>query len=115
MVPARRGEHTCPHGRVRRTGSATNARSIRTPSGGEHLYFTAPAGTRLPSTKGSLAPRVDTRAWGGQVVAPGCVTPDGPYTVLDASPVTKPGRASQRPDGPPEARHGPGAAAASAE
>lgn len=62
-------------------------RRIRTPSGGEHLYFTAPAGTRLPSTKGSLAPHIDTRAWGGQVVAPGSVTPSGPYMVLDDHPV----------------------------
>jgi hypothetical protein len=62
-------------------------RRIRTHSGGEHLYFTAPAGVRLPSTKGSLAPRIDTRAWGGQVVAPGSVTPDGPYTVVSDAPV----------------------------
>ncbi|MDF3288493.1 bifunctional DNA primase/polymerase [Streptomyces silvisoli] len=62
-------------------------RRIRTPSGGQHLYFTAPPGVRLHNTAGTLAPKIDTRAWGGQVVAPGSATPHGPYTVLDDSPV----------------------------
>jgi hypothetical protein len=62
-------------------------RRIRTPSGGEHLYFTAPDGVRFTNTTGTLTPKVDTRAWGGQVVAPGSVTPQGPYAVLDDSPV----------------------------
>lgn len=63
-------------------------RRIRTPSGGQHLYFTAPPTVRFTNTTGTLTPKVDTRAWGGQVVAPGSVTPDGPYTVLDDAPVT---------------------------
>ncbi|MET8023844.1 bifunctional DNA primase/polymerase [Streptomyces avermitilis] len=46
-------------------------RTVRTASGGTHLYFTAPAAARLHNTAGSLAPLVDTRAWGGYVVAPG--------------------------------------------
>ncbi|MFF9427236.1 bifunctional DNA primase/polymerase [Streptomyces sp. NPDC014746] len=62
-------------------------RRIRTPSGGEHLYFTAPDGARLTNTTGTLTPKVDTRAWGGQVVAPGSVTPQGSYAVLDDQPV----------------------------
>jgi hypothetical protein len=62
---------------------------VRTARGGQHLYFVAPADVRLGSTAGTLAPKVDTRAWGGQVVAPGSVTSDGPYAVLDASPVAK--------------------------
>ncbi|WP_328639554.1 bifunctional DNA primase/polymerase [Streptomyces canus] len=62
-------------------------RRIRTPSGGEHLYFTAPDGVRFTNTTGTLTPKVDTRAWGGQVVAPGSITPQGPYTVLDDQPV----------------------------
>ncbi|MFC5027777.1 bifunctional DNA primase/polymerase [Streptomyces sp. DSM 41987] len=64
-------------------------RRIRTASGGQHLYFTAPSGIRLGSTTGTLAPKIDTRAWGGQVVAPGSTTPAGPYTVLCDTPVTK--------------------------
>lgn len=61
-------------------------RTIRTASGGTHLYFTAPPGVRLTNTAGKLGPLIDTRAWGGYVVAPGSATPDGPYTVLDDSP-----------------------------
>ncbi|MFJ5608403.1 bifunctional DNA primase/polymerase [Streptomyces sp. NPDC093221] len=62
-------------------------RRIRTPSGGEHLYFTTPPGVRLSSTKGTLAPMIDTRAWGGQVVASGSITPQGLYAVSDDAPV----------------------------
>ncbi|MEE1754192.1 bifunctional DNA primase/polymerase [Streptomyces sp. SP18CS02] len=56
---------------------------VRTTSGGEHLYFTAPDGVRLRSTAGTLARKVDTRAWGGYVVAPGSIVPSGSYDVLD--------------------------------
>ncbi|MBP5922852.1 bifunctional DNA primase/polymerase [Streptomyces scabiei] len=71
-----------------RAGHAVPAtRRIRTPSGGEHLYFTAPSGVRFANTTGTLTLKVDTRAWGGQVVAPGSITPHGPYTVLDDQPV----------------------------
>ncbi|WP_327235966.1 bifunctional DNA primase/polymerase [Streptomyces sp. NBC_01317] len=59
----------------------------RTPSGGQHLYFTAPGGTRLANTAGKLGELIDTRAWGGYVVAPGSTTPAGPYTVADPAPV----------------------------
>ncbi|MFF5424420.1 MULTISPECIES: bifunctional DNA primase/polymerase [unclassified Streptomyces] len=58
-----------------------------TASGGQHLYFTAPSGPRLGNSAGLLGPLVDTRAWGGYVVAPGSVTPSGAYTVLDDVPV----------------------------
>jgi hypothetical protein len=71
-----------------RAGQAVpTTRTIRTASGGQHLYFTAPPGVRLTNTAGTLAPRVDTRAWGGQVVAPGSATPAGPYAVLSDAPV----------------------------
>ena len=55
----------------------------RTASGGGHLYFTAPAGVRLSNTAGTLGPLIDTRACGGYVVAPGSLTPQGSYSVLD--------------------------------
>ncbi|MFG3123674.1 bifunctional DNA primase/polymerase [Streptomyces sp. NPDC048201] len=55
---------------------------VRTASGGEHLYFTAPAGVRLANTAGTVAASVDTRAWGGYVVAAGSTTPAGPYEAL---------------------------------
>ncbi|MEE1774507.1 bifunctional DNA primase/polymerase [Streptomyces sp. JV185] len=65
---------------------------VRTASGGHHLYFTAPTGARLGNTAGTLAPLIDTRAWGGYVVAPGSTTAAGAYAVVDpASPVEIPG------------------------
>ncbi|MGX1504633.1 UNVERIFIED_CONTAM: hypothetical protein RKD43_003258 [Streptomyces graminofaciens] len=72
-----------------RAGQAVpDTRTVRTASGGRHLYFTAPTGTRLTNTAGTLAPLVDTRAHGGYVVAPGSTTPAGVYTVLDDRPLT---------------------------
>jgi len=61
--------------------------TVRTAGGGAHLYFTAPAGVRLPSTKGRLAPKIDTRAWGGYVVAPGSAVDGRRYEVVDDCPV----------------------------
>ncbi|MFD4477373.1 bifunctional DNA primase/polymerase [Streptomyces sp. NPDC058471] len=60
---------------------------VRTPSGGRHLYFTQPDGLRLHSSAGRLGHHIDTRGWGGYVVAPGSTTPNGAYTVTDESPV----------------------------
>ncbi|QRV58991.1 bifunctional DNA primase/polymerase [Streptomyces californicus] len=56
---------------------------------GEHLYFTAPAGVRLKCSVDRLGPHIDTRAWGGYVVAPGSTTPDGVYEVACAAPVAE--------------------------
>ncbi|MDT0411394.1 MULTISPECIES: bifunctional DNA primase/polymerase [Streptomyces] len=56
-----------------------STRTVRTPSGGAHLYFPAPLAARLHNTAGTLAPLVDTRAWGGYVVAPGSILPTGRY------------------------------------
>ncbi|MER5882582.1 bifunctional DNA primase/polymerase [Streptomyces sp. NPDC001941] len=60
--------------------------TVRTPSGGHHLYFTAPVGSRLANTQDTLAPSIDTRAWGGYVVAPDSTTPTGAYTLTDPTP-----------------------------
>ncbi|AZK94849.1 MULTISPECIES: bifunctional DNA primase/polymerase [Streptomyces] len=57
---------------------------VRTAGGGTHLYFTVPPGVRLTNTAKTIAPLVDTRAWGGQVVAAGSITPAGPYEALSA-------------------------------
>ncbi|MGY4925317.1 bifunctional DNA primase/polymerase [Streptomyces sp. 900105755] len=62
---------------------------VRTASGGEHLYFTVPAGVRLTNTAGTVGELVDTRAWGGYVVAAGSTTPTGAYEALCA-PVAAP-------------------------
>jgi hypothetical protein len=47
--------------------------SVQTPSGGEHLYFTAPAGCRIRNSAGRLGWLIDVRASGGYVVAAGSV------------------------------------------
>ncbi|MFT2018142.1 bifunctional DNA primase/polymerase [Streptomyces sp. 796.1] len=60
---------------------------VRTASGGWHLYFTAPPGTRLNNTAGRLGPLIDTRAWGGYVVAVGSTAPHGIYELADSVPV----------------------------
>ncbi|CAN3980476.1 bifunctional DNA primase/polymerase [Kitasatospora purpeofusca] len=63
---------------------------VRTGRGGAHLYFAAPADTALRNTcgeKGSgLGWKVDTRAHGGYVVAPGSVVNHRPYTVVNDTP-----------------------------
>ncbi|MGV9389891.1 bifunctional DNA primase/polymerase [Streptomyces olivaceus] len=77
---------------------------VRTARGGEHLYFTAPAGVRLKCSANRLGPHIDTRAWGGYVVAPGSTTTDGAYEVTDDAPVAPlPGWLAERlaePDRP---------------
>ncbi|MGW3328910.1 bifunctional DNA primase/polymerase, partial [Streptomyces virginiae] len=73
-----------------RAGQAVPATwTVRTPSGGTHLYFTAPDGVRLGNTAGKLAPLIDTRGHGGYVVASGSTTAAGTYEVTDPSPVTE--------------------------
>jgi hypothetical protein len=61
--------------------------TVRTARGGSHLYFRAPSAVELRNTEGDtgngLGWKVDTRAWGGYVVAAGSATSDGAYTVLD--------------------------------
>ncbi|MBT2511040.1 bifunctional DNA primase/polymerase [Streptomyces sp. ISL-98] len=59
---------------------------VRTPSGGHHLYFTQPPGVRLHSTAGRLGHHIDTRGWGGYVVAPASTTLEGSYSLVDDRP-----------------------------
>ncbi|MFF3927082.1 bifunctional DNA primase/polymerase [Streptomyces hirsutus] len=114
-TPEHKGSSDAPCGAAtfaalcERAGQAVpTTRRIRTPSGGEHLYFTAPDGVRLANTAGTVAASVDTRAWGGYVVAAGSTTPAGPYEALCGSvPVALPGwlhtilqPAPMRPAGP---------------
>jgi Bifunctional DNA primase/polymerase, N-terminal len=84
--------------------------TVATPSGGTHLYFTAPPGTRLRNTAGRLGWLIDTRATGGYVIGPGSVIGGTPYTVVNpARPEPLPGwlaatlaadPAPPEPDGP---------------
>ncbi|MFJ2191131.1 bifunctional DNA primase/polymerase [Kitasatospora sp. NPDC087861] len=61
--------------------------TVATPSGGTHLYFTAPAGTALRNTAGQhgsgLGWLIDTRAGGGYVVAAGSNVADRRYEVVN--------------------------------
>lgn len=59
---------------------------VRTARGGMHLYFAQPDSVRLGNTAGRLGKHIDTRGWGGYVVAPGSHTPDGSYEVIDSRP-----------------------------
>lgn len=61
--------------------------TVATPSGGTHLYFTAPEGVELRNTAGKLAPKIDTRAVGGYVVAPGSQIDGRSYVVVIDAPV----------------------------
>jgi hypothetical protein len=78
-----------------------NTFAVRTARGGRHLYYRAPAGVRLGNTDGEegrgLGWKVDTRGWGGYVVAPGSITPNGRYEVIRDAPVAElPGWLTQR-------------------
>ncbi|MFI5703650.1 bifunctional DNA primase/polymerase [Streptomyces xanthochromogenes] len=69
----------------------TDTYTVRTASGGLHLYFEAPAGMRLRNTAGSLGWKVDTRAHGGYVVGAGSVVDRRAYTVVrDMAPAPLP-------------------------
>jgi hypothetical protein len=65
--------------------------TVRTWSGGTHLYFTAPEGEPLRNTSGDkgngLGWKIDTRAHGGYVVAPGSTFADHPYETARDAPV----------------------------
>jgi Bifunctional DNA primase/polymerase, N-terminal len=62
--------------------------TVSTPTGGTHLYYRAPRGSRFRNTQGSggLGWLVDTRAWGGYVVAPGSIRDSGGYELIDDHP-----------------------------
>ena len=72
--------------------------SVRTASGGTHLYFTASAGAELRNTAGRLGWLIDTRAHGGYVVAAGSTVARHLYTALvpDADPAPLPGWLTER-------------------
>lgn len=67
---------------------AVQTLTVETPSGGRHLWFTAPRGTRWASSAGgdhagrALGWQLDVRAEGGYIVAPGTVTQAGMYRAV---------------------------------
>ena len=70
------------HGQPWPSGTFT----VRTASGGTHLYFTAPGGAPLRNTAGRLGWLIDTRATGGYVIGPGSSIDGHPYTVVNPEP-----------------------------
>lgn len=61
--------------------------TVATPSGGWHLYFTAPENSTIRNSASMIGPQVDVRADGGYVVGAGTVTSAGTYDVLYDEPV----------------------------
>lgn len=60
---------------------------VGTPSGGSHLYFTAPELPVLRNTAGKIGWKIDTRGVGGYIVAPGSLRSEGYYTITHHAPV----------------------------
>jgi len=63
--------------------TVTPTYAVTTPSGGWHLYYTAPTGTALRNTHDVIGFKIDTRAHGGYVVAPGSAVPPSGYELID--------------------------------
>lgn len=57
-------------------GPLPPTRTVRTGSGGRHLYFKHP-GVPVPNSAGKLGPGLDVRGDGGYLIAPPSVHPDG--------------------------------------
>jgi hypothetical protein len=71
--------------------------TVRTGSGGTHLYFEAPAGMQLRNSAGRLGWLIDTRAHGGYVVGAGSSVHRRPYSVAhDTMPATLPSWLAER-------------------
>lgn len=56
--------------------------TVATPTGGLHLYYRAPEGVELRNTASTIGWKVDTRAHGGYVVAPGSIVDGRRYRVV---------------------------------
>ncbi|MGW4791783.1 bifunctional DNA primase/polymerase [Nonomuraea sp. NPDC004297] len=59
--------------------------TVLTPSGGLHLWMTAPPGLRAGNSASRLAPGIDIRDSGGYLVGPGSITPRGRYVFAPGS------------------------------
>ncbi|MFE0460491.1 bifunctional DNA primase/polymerase [Kitasatospora sp. NPDC058965] len=59
--------------------------TVATPSGGWHLWFTAPPGTRIPNSQSKLGPGIDVRGTAGLLVGPGSRTTAGEYRFAPGS------------------------------
>lgn len=68
-------------------GSVGSTFTVRTPTGGRHLYFRAlPSQVeRLRNTQSVLAPGIDTRWLGGHLVGPGSTIDGIPYEITNTA------------------------------
>ena len=67
-----------------RHGGAAPPFRVRTPSGGQHLYFRHPGrDVHVPCSVEELGPGIDVRADGGYVVVPPSRTDEGAYEVIE--------------------------------
>lgn len=64
-----------------------NTFTVRTPSGGLHIYFSTPEGVEYRNSPGSLPPGIDVRGAGGQVLAPGSMIDGVDYKIVNNAPV----------------------------
>jgi hypothetical protein len=81
--------------------------TVRTTSGGWHLYYTALPGTEIRNSAGLIGPQVDVRAAGGYVIGAGSVVDGKTYEVIDDSaPVPLPGWLARLITTRPEDRQG---------
>jgi hypothetical protein len=53
--------------------------TVKTPTGGLHLYYTAPDGPEIRNSAGRIGPAVDVRGCGGYVLAAGSVLDERAY------------------------------------
>jgi hypothetical protein len=61
--------------------------TVRTPSGGRHLYFRLPPGVWAGTNSGKLGQGIDVRAEGGYVAGPGSINGAGGYVVIYPLPI----------------------------
>jgi hypothetical protein len=66
-------------------GGRLDTLTVRTPTGGEHLYCQPPH--PVPNSAGKIAEGVDIRGERGYVIAPGSVTSNGAYELVHDAPV----------------------------
>ena len=81
------GEDVLDHLAGAHGGTITPTYTVRTVSGGTHLYYTAPDTTRrFANTAGKVGWLIDTRAHGGYVAAPPTTIGTSAYEITDDRP-----------------------------
>lgn len=68
-------------------GSMPETLITRTGSGGQHFFYRAPAGVRIPNSVSKIAPHVDIRGENGYVVLPPSRTDKGDYVIIHSAPI----------------------------